>query len=167
MFTTKKTVTLVALALAGALSIGAVASAQAQNGAAGHSDDLTPVTSVSPTPSPTDSEGRGDGTVNDYLGTEVTPTSVPTPSTELPTDADHPHGDDSIASAEGDHRDGEEVGEEVGEDAAETKDVAETEDASTGAVSDDAAGHDVGDNHDAPSGDSAGHDSADSSEHSD
>ena len=158
MFTTKKTVTIVALALAGALSVGAVA-AQAQSGAASHSDDLTPAASVTHTPFGDDSGLHGDGRVKDHTGTEVTPTTtpVPTPSTGLPTDAEHPQGDDSIARAESDHEDGEDVG----------KDVSDTNDASDVGVSDDAAGHDVGNESAAHSGDNAGHDSSDSSENSD
>ena len=163
MFSTKKTVTIVALALAGALSVGAVASAQAQSGAASHSDDPTPVTSVTPTPFADDSGLHGDGPVNDHMGTVETPTKTPapTPSTGMPTDADHPLGDDSKALGEAEHADGE----EVGEDAGDTKDVSDA------GMPDDAAGHNVVDNHgannDAPSGENAGHDSADSSQHSD
>ncbi len=157
MFTTKKTVTIVALALAGALSVGAVA-AQAQSGAASHSEDRTPATSVSSTPSGDDNGLRGDGTVGDHVSTAVTPTTTPapTPATGLPTDADHPLGDDRIGRGDSEHV-GEEVGEEVG-DTIEVSDVG---------VSDDAAGHDVSDNHGAKSGDDAGHDSADSAENGD
>jgi len=157
MFTTKKTVTIVALALAGALSVGAVAT-QAQSGAASHSEDRTPATSVSSTPSGDDNGLRGDGTVDDHVSTAVTPTTTPapTPATGLPTDADHPQGDNSVRPG-----DSEEVGEEVGEDVGDANEVSDV------GVSDDAAGHDVSDNHGAKSGDNAGHDSGDSAENGD
>lgn len=157
MFTTKKTVTIVALALAGALSVGAVA-AQAQSGAASHSDSRTPATSVSSIPAGDDNGLRGDGTVDDYVSTAVTPTttSAPAPSTGLPTDADHPQGDNTVGPGDTEH-----AGEEVGEDVGETNEVSDV------GVSDDAAGHDVSDNHGAKSGDNAGHDSGDSAENGD
>ena len=155
MFTTKKTVTIVALALAGALSVGAVA-AQAQSGAVSHSDSRTPATSVSPTAAGDDNGLRGDGAVDDHVSTAVTPTTTPAPSTGLPTDADHPQGDNSVGPGDSEH-----AGEEVGEDVGETNEVSDA------GVSDDAAGHDVSDNHGAKSGDDAGHDSADSAENGD
>jgi hypothetical protein len=140
MFSTRKTVTIVALALAGALSVGAVASAQAQSGheAASRLDHPTPASSV--TPSVGDDNGlRGNGTVDDDSTLPVTPTTTPAPSSGLPTDADHPQGDDSI-------------GREAGDDADESDDVA---DDSHSGVSDDGAGHDVGDDN------GAGHDVGD------
>ena len=152
MFTTKKTVTIVALALAGALSVGAVASAQAQSGPAGRAEDRTPATSVSPAPVRDDNGLRGDGTAND-TGITATPgtTPAPVPSSGLPTDADHPQGDDSIGrvdDADSDEADSDEVGEDVGED-------------SHSGASDDGVGHDIGDDH----GDASGHDSGNNSGH--
>ena len=159
MLTTKKTVTIVALALAGALSVGAVA-AQAQSGAVSHSDSRTPATSVSPTAAGDDNGLRGDGAVDDHVSTAVAPTTTPAPSTGLPTDADHPQGDNSVGPGDSEHV-GEDGGEEVGEEVGDTIEVSDV------GVSDDAAGHDVSDNHGAKSGDDAGHDSADSAENGD
>jgi len=152
MFSTRKTITIVALAAAGVLSVGAVASAQAQSGSVPTSDHRTPATSG--TPSVGDDNGlRGDGTVDDDSALPVTPTTVPapSPSTGLPTDADHPQGDDSIGRGDGD-------------DANEADDV-DGDDSHSG-VSDDGAGHDAGDDHGqnrgGDRGDDSGHGSDDS-----
>ncbi|CAN5277839.1 hypothetical protein BH09ACT2_BH09ACT2_08430 [soil metagenome] len=153
MFTTKKTVTIVALALAGALSIGAVASAQAQSGPAGRAEDRTPATSVSPAPVTDDNGLRGNGTADDSQ-IPATPgtTPAPVPSSGLPTDADHPQGDDSMGRVDDADEAGEGVGDDVGED-------------SHSGAADDGAGHDIGDDHGAASGHDSGHDSGNDASH--
>jgi len=108
---------------------------------------------TAPTPFGEDNGLRGGGSVNDDVSTVATTTPAPTPSTGLPTDADHPQGDDSVGRGDGDHADGE----DVSDDANEVSDAGVS----------DAAGHDVSDNHGAKSGDKAGHDSGDSAENGD
>jgi hypothetical protein len=150
MFTTKKTVTIVALALAGALSVGAVASAQAQSGSASRSDDRVPATSVSPAPAGDDNGLHSDGAINDDSAAAVTPSMTPAPA-GLPTEAEHPQGDDSLGS----------VGENDGADNESAEGVAD--DDNVAVDSHPGAGHDVGDQHGGDQGDNSGHD--DGSDH--
>jgi hypothetical protein len=125
MFTTKKTVTVAALSLAAALSVGAAVSAQGQSGPPSRMNDRTPALSGDY------NVLRVDGTVHDDSAPAVTPSTTPAPI-GLPTDADHTEGDDSVGSV---------AAEDVADDES-GDDVADDNDASDGA--DDVAGHDVG-----------------------
>jgi len=89
---------------------------------------------------------RGDGTVDDNSG--VAPTTTPSPSAGLPTDADHPQGDDSIGRVDGDDDSEDGPGQDVGDDS------------QVGAGSHHESGHDEGDDR---GGDNSGHSDSDDS----
>jgi hypothetical protein len=162
MFTRNKKILLTAVVLAGVMSVGVVATAQARNGSPSSSDDHTPTATFSPSPSPSPSldDGlRGDGSIDDNSlddnglrgdgsiddNSSATPTPGPVAPNGLPTDADHPQGDDSIGRVDGGHGSDDGVGDDgVGDDDSGRDD--------SGDDSDDDSGHGGGDDSDDDSG---------------